>query len=91
MNKIPRFGFIFTPFPLYDLDNIHDFGEATWNATGYSYGETAQEAIINACKYAYQDCTLWNLPRNPTGISWSFTTTATLNTSNKRRFASSVK
>lgn len=72
MNKIPRFGFIFTPFPLYDLDNIHDFGEATWNATGYSYGETAQEAIINACKYAYQDCTLWNLPRNPTGYLVEF-------------------
>ena len=70
MNKIPRFGFVLSVFPLDGLANICDFRNATRYESGY--GETAREAIITACKYAYQDCTLWNLPNNPVGYLVEF-------------------
>ena len=72
MNSNPRFGFIFTPFQPYDLDDINDFEDATWNASGYGYGETAREAIISACKSFYQDCPLRKVPRNPRGYLVEF-------------------
>lgn len=73
MNGNLRFGFIFTGSPLYDLDDINDFEDATWHASGYGYGKTAREAIINACKNCYQDCTLWEIPSsNPTGYLVEF-------------------
>ena len=72
MNKIPRFGFILSVFPLDGLADICDFGDATRYSSGYGYGETASEAITEACKYAYQDCTLWNLPNNPVGYLVEF-------------------
>ena len=72
MNKIPRFGFVLSVFPFNRLTNICDFGDATRYASGYGYGETAHKAIITACKFAYQDCTLWNVPRNPTGYLVEF-------------------
>ena len=72
MNKIPRFGFVLSVFPLDGLTNICDFRNATRYESGYGYGETARDAIITACKYAYQDCTLWNLPNNPVGYLVEF-------------------
>ena len=72
MNKIPRFGFVLSVFPLDGLADICDFRKATRYESGYGYGETAREAIITACKYAYQDCTLWNLPNNPVGYLVEF-------------------
>ena len=72
MNESTRFGFIFTVFPMDDLADIYEFEDATWNASGYGYGETAREAIISACKNCYQDCTLWNIPRNPLGYLVEF-------------------
>ena len=72
MNKIPRFGFVLSVFPLDCLTDIGDFGNATRYKSGYGYGETAREAITEACKYAYQDCTLWNLPNNPVGYLVEF-------------------
>lgn len=59
-------------FPLDGLADICDFGDATRYSSGYGYGETSREAIITACKYAYQDCTLWNLPNNPVGYLVEF-------------------
>ena len=72
MNSNPRFGFIFTAFPPYDLDDIHDFEDATWHCSGYGYGKTEREAIFNACKDCYKDATLWNVPRNPLGYLVAF-------------------
>ena len=72
MNKIPRFGFVLSVFPLDGLADICDFGKATRYSSGYGYGETARESITEACKYAYQDCTLWNLPNNPVGYLVEF-------------------
>ena len=72
MNKIPRFSFVLSVFSLDGLTNISDFRNATRYKSGYGYGETAREAIIEACKYAYQDCTLWNLPNNPVGYLVEF-------------------
>ena len=72
MNKIPRFCFVLSVFPLDGLTNICDFRKATRYKSGYGYGETAREAITEACKYAYQDCTLWNLPNNPVGYLVEF-------------------
>ena len=66
----PKFGFIFSASA--SFSDIYDFEDATWHADGYGYGETAREAIINACKYAYQDCTLWDVPRNPAGYLVEF-------------------
>lgn len=66
----PKFGFIFSPFA--QFSDIYEFEDAIWHASGYGYGETAREAIINACKYTYQDCTLWNLPNNPVGYLVEF-------------------
>ena len=66
----PKFGFIFSTFA--QFSDIYDFEDAVWHASGYGYGETAREAIITACKYAYQDCTLWNLPNNPVGYLVEF-------------------
>lgn len=66
----PKFGFIFSPFA--QFSDIYDFEDAVWHASGYGYGETAREAIIIACKFAYQDCTLWNLPNNPVGYLVEF-------------------
>ena len=66
----PRFGFIFSVFAqFYD---IYEFEDATWHASGYGYGETAREAIVDACKNAYNDCTLWEVPRYPTGYLVEF-------------------
>ena len=51
-----KFGFIFSM--LADFADIYEFEDATWYASGCGYGETAREAIIDACKNAYRDCTL---------------------------------
>lgn len=72
MNSNPRFGFIFTSCPMDGLADISDFEDATWHASGYDYGETAQDAIIGACKSCYQDCTLWEVPRYPRGYLVEF-------------------
>lgn len=72
MNSNPRFGFLFTVFPLYDLDDINDFKDKTWHCSGYGYGETEREAISNACKDCYRDATLWNVPRDPWGYLVEF-------------------
>lgn len=66
----PKFGFIFSTSA--QFSDIYEFEDAIWHASGYGYGETAREAIITACKYAYQDCTLWNLPNNPVGYLVEF-------------------
>lgn len=66
----PKFGFIFSTYA--QFSDIYDFEDAVWHASGYGYGETAREAIINACKYTYQDCTLWDVPRNPSGYLVEF-------------------
>lgn len=66
----PKFGFIFSTSA--QFSDIYEFEDAIWHADGYGYGETAREAIIAACKYAYQDCTLWNLPNNPVGYLVEF-------------------
>ena len=39
MNSNPRFGFIFTVLPMDGLADIYEFDDATWNASGYGYGE----------------------------------------------------
>lgn len=66
MNKIPMFGFIISESaPRYT--NIYEFENAMWDDCGPRYGKTVREAIINACKDYYQDCTLWGVPRNPVG------------------------
>lgn len=68
--KDPRFGFIFSEFA--QFSDIYEFEDVTWHSDGYGYGETAREAIIDACKNAYQDCTLWDVPRNPVGYLVEF-------------------
>lgn len=70
--KIPRFGFVLSVFPLDGLTDIHDFEDAIRYAGGYGFSETAREAIVDACKNAYRDCTLWNIPRNPAGYLVEF-------------------
>lgn len=68
--KDPRFGFIFSEFA--QFSDIYEFEDVTWYSGGYGYGETAREAIIDACKNVYQDCTLWDVPRNPAGYLVEF-------------------
>lgn len=68
--KIPRFGFIFSMFA--QFSDIYEFEDATWHASGYGYGETAREAITDACKNCYRDCTLWEVPRYPVGYLVEF-------------------
>lgn len=65
MNKIPRFGFIFSM--LAKFTDIYEFEDTTWVVSGFGYGETARKAIVDACKNAYRDCSLWEVPRNPVG------------------------
>lgn len=68
--KDPRFGFIFSEFA--QFSDIYEFEDVTWYSGGYGYGETAREAIVDACKNAYQDCPLWDVPRNPAGYLVEF-------------------
>lgn len=68
--KDPRFGFIFSEFA--QFSDIYEFEDVTWYSGGYGYGETAREAIVDACKNAYQGCTLWEVPRNPVGYLVEF-------------------
>lgn len=80
----PKFGFIFSEFA--QFSDIYEFEDVTWYSGGYGFGETAREAIVDACKNAYQDCTLWNIPRNPAGYLVEFDEDG--NTVNVERFAS---
>ena len=66
----PKFGFIFSTSA--QFSDIDEFEDATWHADGYGYGYTAREAIVIACKYTYQDCTLWDVPNNPVGYLVEF-------------------
>lgn len=70
--KNQKFGFIFSEFA--QFSDIYEFEDVTWcsGGEGYGFGETAREAILNACKYAYQDCTLWDVPRDPVGYLVEF-------------------
>lgn len=65
-----KFGFIFSM--LANFADIYEFEDATWYASGCGYGETAREAIVDACTSAYRDCTLWEVPRNPVGYLVEF-------------------
>lgn len=69
MNSL-KFGFIFSM--LANFADVYEFEDATWYTSGSGYGETAREAIIDACKNAYRYCTLWEVPRNPTGYLVEF-------------------
>ena len=65
-----KFGFIFSM--LANFADIYEFEDATWYASGFGYGETAREAIMDACKNAYQDCPLCEVQRNPVGYLVEF-------------------
>ena len=69
MNSL-KFGFIFSM--LAKFSDIYEFEDATWYASSSGYGETAREAIVDACKNAYRDCTLREVPRNPVGYLVEF-------------------
>lgn len=69
--KNPRFGFIFSEFAPYCLD-INEFEDDILYSNGCGYGETAREAIIDACKNYCDGRQLWDIQTQPTGYLVEF-------------------
>ena len=71
MNENTRFGVIFSEFAPRHTD-IYDFEDETWYASGYGYGETARDAIIDACKSYCDGRQLWDITTHPAGYLVEF-------------------